>query len=142
MYTDIDVDQVSPFQIARILPEDEADDTARIMVLDPLEFRIVIFEADTGLAMSAGSDAVAERAKELLETEGGFIVHAIEPDGEGLAVVAEINSDPVQGWVSWVNGNDVLLAFLHPMAEEEGWARIRLAPQLPALAVTPRIGAG
>ncbi|MFV8316272.1 hypothetical protein [Mycobacterium sp. 23] len=174
------------------MPEDEFDDTARIMVFDPLEFRIVIFEADTELTMSAGADAVAERARELLETEGGFIVHAIEPDGDGLAAVieipresaraaeaspsevepgrfslvfedtieeedervsyqitftwegeraasfvydvaptpgdptfvAEINSDPIRGWLSWVNEKDVLIAFLHPMAEEEGWARI------------------
>jgi hypothetical protein len=189
MYTDVNLDEVSPFQIARIMPEDEFDETARIMVLDPLEYRIVIFEADTGLKMGDGADAVGERARELLETEGGFIVHTIEPDGSGLAAVievpreatpspaevtpgkfslpfedvledeeedplayeitfnwageraasfvydvalnadeptfvAEINSDPVQGWVSWVNGNDALIAFLHPMADEEGWARV------------------
>ena len=195
MYTDVELDQVSPFRIARILPEDEVDDTARIMVLDPLENRIVIFEADTGLMMSAGANAVAERAKKLLETEGGFIVHTIEPDGSGLAAVIEVpsesvkatetsdseiqpgtftvvfedmiggeaepvpfqvtftwdgdravsfvydnapapgdptfvtdmNSDPIQGWVSWINGEDVLIAFQHPMAEEEGWARISSA---------------
>ena len=191
MYTDVDPDQVSRFQIARILPEDEVDNTARIMVLDPLEHRLVIFEADTELTMSAGANAVAERARELLETEGGFIVHTVEPDGSGLAAVievpresaeatgispsiqpgtftvvfedmmeeedepvdfqvtftwdgeraasfvydfhlapgdplfvAEINSGPVQGWVSWINEVDVLIAFQHPMAEEEGWARI------------------
>lgn len=189
MYTDVDLEEISRFQIARILTEDEVDQTARIMVLDSLEYRIVIFEADTGLKMSAGAGAVAERAKVLLETDGGFIVHTIEPDGDGLVAiievppeaknspakinpgkftlvfehllegdeedvlayeiafdwdgdraasfvfdvasgpeeptfVAEISSDPVRGWVSWVNGDDVLIAFQHIMADEEGWARV------------------
>jgi len=187
-----ELDQVSPFQIAWIMPDDEADDTARIMVVDPLEFRIVIFEADTGLPMSAGADAVAERARELLEKDGGFIVHAIEPYGQGLAAVvevpreacdsrtnppttispgkftivfeellqennepfpfeitftwegetaasfiydawvnpdeplfvAEINTNPISGWVSWVNEKDLFIAFTNPMASEEGWARV------------------
>lgn len=192
MYTDVDPDRVSPFQIARVSPEDEWGGTAKIVVLDPLEFRITVFEADTGLPMSAGFDTVSKRARELLEKEGGFIVHAVEPDGDGLAVVievpqetrvtahastseikpgefslvfddvvaddeepfsyqirftwdgeraasfmldaapeegdptfvGEINSDPTQGWVSWLNENDALIAFLHPLAEEEGWARV------------------
>lgn len=38
--------------------------------------------------------------------------------------VAEINSDPVYGWASWLNEEDVSIAFLHPMAETEGWARV------------------
>lgn len=36
MYTDVDPDRVSPFQIARVLPEDELGETAKIVVLDPL----------------------------------------------------------------------------------------------------------
>jgi hypothetical protein len=38
--------------------------------------------------------------------------------------VAEVNSDPVYGWASWVNEEDVLIAFMHPLAAEEGWARV------------------
>jgi hypothetical protein len=38
--------------------------------------------------------------------------------------VFEINSSPVYGWASWINGEDVLIAFTCPDAEEEGWARI------------------
>jgi hypothetical protein len=36
--------------------------------------------------------------------------------------VFEINSSPVYGWASWINGDDVLIAFSCPDAEEEGWA--------------------
>jgi hypothetical protein len=38
--------------------------------------------------------------------------------------VAEVSSDPVYGWASWVDYEDVFIAFMHPMAEEEGWARV------------------
>jgi hypothetical protein len=38
--------------------------------------------------------------------------------------VAEINSDPVYGWASWLNDEDVSIGFMHPLASEEGWARI------------------
>jgi hypothetical protein len=30
----------------------------------------------------------------------------------------------VYGWASWINGEDLLIAFTWPNAEEEGWARI------------------
>ena len=36
----------------------------------------------------------------------------------------ELNSDPVTGWASWLNGDDALIAFVRPLADEEGWARV------------------
>lgn len=38
--------------------------------------------------------------------------------------VAEVCGSPVTGWASWVNGEDVLVAFECSLADEEGWARI------------------
>ena len=37
---------------------------------------------------------------------------------------AQVNSDPVSGWASWINGEDLLVAFARPMSDEEGWARV------------------
>lgn len=37
---------------------------------------------------------------------------------------ADVDSAPVSGWASWVNGEDVLIAFAQPLADEEGWARV------------------
>ena len=34
------------------------------------------------------------------------------------------HSAPVTGWASWVNGEDVLIAYAQPAADEEGWARV------------------
>lgn len=36
--------------------------------------------------------------------------------------VSEINTSPVYGFASWTNGEDLLIAFSSPLAEEEGWA--------------------
>ncbi|HPX37577.1 MAG TPA: hypothetical protein PLH92_07655 [Mycobacterium sp.] len=44
------------------------------------------------------------------------------PDEPSFGV--QVNNDPVTGWASWVNGEDVLIAFARPMADEEGWARV------------------
>ena len=30
----------------------------------------------------------------------------------------------MSGWASWVNGEDVLIAFTQPASDEEGWARV------------------
>jgi hypothetical protein len=38
--------------------------------------------------------------------------------------VIEISSTPVYGLAWWLNGEDLLIAFSCPLAEEEGWARI------------------
>jgi hypothetical protein len=37
---------------------------------------------------------------------------------------AQMNSDPISGWATWANGEDVLIAFARPMSDEEGWARV------------------
>lgn len=45
-----------------------------------------------------------------------------DPDEPTFAAAA--NSAPVTGFASWVNGEDVLIAFAQPETDEEGWARI------------------
>lgn len=57
------------------------------------------------------------------ENAASFVYDAWQ-DPADPTFVAEINSDPVYGWASWVNEEDVLIAFVHPMAEAEGWARV------------------
>ena len=57
------------------------------------------------------------------ETSASFIYdvweHLADPTFTG-----EVNNAPVSGWASWVNGEDVLIAFAEPLADEEGWARV------------------
>ena len=57
------------------------------------------------------------------ETAASFSYDAWE-DPEEPTFAVEVNSSPVSGWASWVNGEDVLIAFTEPMAHEEGWARV------------------
>lgn len=57
------------------------------------------------------------------ENTASFVFDAC-PDPSDPTFVGEINSDPVYGWASWLNEEDVLIAFMHPMAEKEGWARV------------------
>ena len=57
------------------------------------------------------------------ETSASFAYDAWE-DPNDPTFVAEANSAPVAGWASWSNGEDVLIAFAQPLADEEGWARI------------------
>jgi hypothetical protein len=84
-----ELDEVSPFHIAWITADDEVAETVQIVVYDSLEHRIPVFEADTGLSLDAGPGTVADRAKELLQIDGGFIVHSMEPHGDGFAAVVE-----------------------------------------------------
>lgn len=57
------------------------------------------------------------------ETAASFAYDVWEDPTEPT-FVTEANSAPVSGWASWVNGEDVLIAFAQPMADEEGWARV------------------
>ena len=57
------------------------------------------------------------------ETSASFIYDAWENPSE-RTYVSDVNSAPVSGWASWVNGEDVLIAFAQPMTDEEGWARV------------------
>lgn len=57
------------------------------------------------------------------ETSASFVYDAWEDPNEP-AFVADVNSAPVSGWTSWANGEDVLIAFAQPSADEEGWARV------------------
>lgn len=52
------------------------------------------------------------------ETSAAFVYDAWENSDE------PVDSAPVSGWASWVNGEDVLIAFTQPLADEEGWARV------------------
>jgi len=81
----------SPFHIAWITADDELADTVQIVVYDSIEYRIPIFEADTGLPLSANPGAVSDRATELLQIDGDSIVHTMEPNGSGFAAVVEQN---------------------------------------------------
>ena len=57
------------------------------------------------------------------ETAATFTYDVWENPEEPTFAV-EVNSSPVSGWASWVNGEDVLIAFTEPMTHEEGWARV------------------
>lgn len=73
----------SPFHIAWIGADDE-DETVSIVVYDALEYRVPVFEADTRLSLDTGPGAIAERAREALQIDGGFTVHTMEPHGAGF----------------------------------------------------------
>ena len=57
------------------------------------------------------------------ETTATFAYDAWE-DPDEPTYAAAVNSAPVSGWASWVNGEDVLIAFTQPASDEEGWARV------------------
>jgi hypothetical protein len=57
------------------------------------------------------------------ETAASFVYDVWEDPAEP-SFVADVNSAPVSGWASWVNGEDALIAFTQPIADEEGWARV------------------
>jgi hypothetical protein len=57
------------------------------------------------------------------ETAASF-VYDVWADPHQSMFIAEVNTAPVSGWASWVNGEDVLIAFTQPVADEEGWARV------------------
>ena len=82
-------DDATTFHIAWIINDDQVADTVQIVVYDPIEYRIPIFEVDTGLPVKSDPGTVADRARELLQIDGGFIVHTIEPAGPGFAAVVE-----------------------------------------------------
>jgi hypothetical protein len=57
------------------------------------------------------------------ETSASF-VYDVREDPHQSMFVTEVNSAPISGWASWANGEDVLIAFTQPVADEEGWARV------------------
>lgn len=57
------------------------------------------------------------------ETSASFVYDGWESPDE-RTYTADMNSSPVCGWASWVNGEDVLIAFAQTMNHEEGWARV------------------
>jgi hypothetical protein len=50
--------------------------------------------------------------------------HAEWEQDIGSAGISPASSAPVYGWASWLNGNDVLLAYYSPDMGFEGWARV------------------
>lgn len=80
----------SRLQIAWInTSEEEQGDTVDIVVYDPFEHRIAVFESDTGLPANTNQRIIIERAKEQLQIDGGYIVHAVEPWVFGYAAIVE-----------------------------------------------------
>ena len=57
------------------------------------------------------------------ETTASFTYDSWE-DPEEPTFTPDANSAPVSGWASWVNGEDVLIAFAQPTTDQEGWARV------------------
>ncbi len=57
------------------------------------------------------------------ETAASFVYDTWE-DPEEPTFAVPVNSAPVTGWASWLNGEDVLIAFAQPLTDEEGWARV------------------
>jgi hypothetical protein len=84
--------EATPFHIAWITGDDKLSDTVGIVVYDSVEYRVPVFEADTGLPTETDPRAIADRAAELLRTDGGFVVHSMEPHGSGYAAVVEATS--------------------------------------------------
>ncbi|BBY56934.1 hypothetical protein [Mycolicibacterium sarraceniae] len=79
-------------QIAWINTEPDINDagTAEVTVWDPIEQRIEVVRADTGIPLTGSSDDIVNRATELLK-EDGWIVHSVEPDpGRGYAAIVEL----------------------------------------------------
>ena len=57
------------------------------------------------------------------ETAASFVYDVWEgPDTSDYE--SDVDSAPVSGWASWVSGEDALIAFTQPMADDEGWARV------------------
>ena len=67
---------------------DCTDGTADVTIWDPLEHRMEIFHADTGIAGTANRDDIIEAATELLQMDG-WRVHAVEPHAAGYAAIVE-----------------------------------------------------
>lgn len=57
------------------------------------------------------------------ETAASFFYDSWD-DPEEPTYAVDVNTAPVTGWASWINGEDVLIAFAQPMTDQEGWARV------------------
>jgi hypothetical protein len=82
-------------QIAWISTEPDMNDdgTAEVTIWDPVEHRIEVFHADTGLPVNGNRGDIVDRATELLKDDG-WIVHSVEPDhGRGYAAIVELVED-------------------------------------------------
>jgi|SRR5271156_5188955 len=75
-------------------PDNNDGSTAEVIIWDPIEHRIEVFHADTGIPVNGGgSGDIVERATELLKSDG-WIVHSVEPDpGRGYAAIVELTED-------------------------------------------------
>jgi hypothetical protein len=80
-----------PLQIAWIdtTPDGPAD-TADVTIWDPVEHRIEVFHADTGIAATANRADIIKAATELLQL-AGYIVHGVEPYAAGYAAIVEMS---------------------------------------------------
>jgi hypothetical protein len=67
---------------------DGPGDTADVTIWDPVEHRIEVFHADTGIPTSANRTDIIDRATELLQM-AGYVVHSVEPHAFGYAAIVE-----------------------------------------------------
>jgi hypothetical protein len=65
-------------------------DTADVSIWDPLEHRVEVFHADTGIPGTANGVDIVEAATELLQL-AGYIVHGVEPHAAGYAAIVEMS---------------------------------------------------
>ena len=74
-------------------PDINDDSTAEVTIWDPIEHRIEVFHADTGIPVNGSWGDIVDRASELLKDEG-WIVHSVESDpGRGYAAIVELTED-------------------------------------------------
>jgi hypothetical protein len=81
---------VTRFHIAWIEIDTTDGDTADVTIWDPVEYRIEVFHADTGIATTANPADIIDRATELLQM-AGYIVHGVEPHASGYAAIVEMS---------------------------------------------------
>jgi hypothetical protein len=74
-------------------PDVYDDSTAEVTIWDPIEHRIEVFHADTGIPATANRGDIVDRATELLRNDG-YVIHAVEPNGgDGYAAIVELVGD-------------------------------------------------
>lgn len=79
-------------QIAWINTEPDINDdgTAEVTIWDPIEHRIEVVHADTGIPVASSPVDIVDQVTELLKADG-WIVHSVEPDpGRGYAAIVEL----------------------------------------------------
>jgi hypothetical protein len=72
---------------------EEPAGNADVTIWDPIDHRIEVFHADTGIPATANRGDIVDRATELLRNDG-CVVHAVSPNGgDGYAAIVELVGD-------------------------------------------------